>query len=80
MSLAFNASIIAGKLTDAQANAIRRGCISEEGQDTIYILAQRLMLFYREPTPNTTCYTFKLTEFGKLVQVALEARDARRAA
>jgi hypothetical protein len=68
----FEVAASAKQLTPAQRRAVLRGCISDEARATISILANRL-LFYREPTPNTHCYSFKLTEFGRLVQAQLRA-------
>ena len=76
MKRLFDAAAVAKRLTAAQRYAVRRGGISDERLETITILADREMLFYREPTPGTTCYSMKLTEFGRSVQAVLQERQS----
>jgi hypothetical protein len=70
MSERFDAKATAKRLTKAQRYAVKRGGISDENTITIKILLAE-MLFYREPTPGTTCYTMELTKFGRSVQELL---------
>jgi len=67
MAERFEAEIVAKRLSKAQREAVERGCISDEATATIKILLAE-MLFYREPTPGTTCYSMELTKFGHSVR------------
>lgn len=67
---AFVAARVAARLSRVQRRAVERGGISDERPETILILMNE-MLFYREPTENTTSYSFELTRFGEAVRDAL---------
>jgi len=75
----FNASTVAAKLTDVQAEAVRTGKLDDiPGDRNVYVLTHQFRIFYREPVPGTTEDTFEVTKFGRAVQIALEGREGRK--